>query len=149
MKKLLKITAVLFIIFALVTNLYATLFSYYGIKTNNLEGAVWASSLATTSNSSGGSSGTTGTSTWFNLAVNTSVQCGAMNYSGSTTNHGAASVSYTTSPAGTVTATVSYASGSSSSYTGTIPAHTATMVQCVGPLAATFCLNTSAQEACQ
>jgi hypothetical protein len=40
MKKTLKISTVLLIIFAIVTNLYSSLFSFYGIKTNNLQGAV-------------------------------------------------------------------------------------------------------------
>jgi len=147
MKKLLKISAVGLIIFALVTNLYGAMFSFYGIKTNNLEGAVWASSLSTTDYS--GTSGGDSSSGWFDSAVYTPVQCGAMPYSGSTTNHGDASVSYTTNAAGTVTATVSYGTSSTSSYSGTVAAHTATMVQCTGQKFQWFCSGITAQEACK
>jgi len=144
MKKTIRIIAIGLIVFALVTNLHAAIFSFYGIRTNSLQNAIWASSLT----SSTPSGGTTGSTASFFAGVNTPVQCGEMKFSGSTTNHGAASVSYTTSPAGTVTATVSYATSGTTTYTGSVAAHSATMVQCIGPLT-WWCSNVSAQDACQ
>lgn len=146
MKKLLKISAVGLIIFALVTNLYGAMFSFYGIKTNNLEGAVWASSLSTTDGSGDGTG--TGTSSWWDSPVNRVVHCEAMPFSGDQTNHGAASVSYTTDAYGKITASVSYASSASSSYSGTVAAHDATMRQCTGNGWA-ICTTITAVEACQ
>ena len=151
MKKTLKITTVGLVIFALVANLHSAMFSFYGIKTNNLEGAIWANSLSTTSGSSSGSSSGSGSTTsgavWHSPIPQT-VKCGAMQYSGTTSSHGAATVATTTS-AGVVTVTVSYATVSTSSYSGTIAAHDAKMVQCIGPTIDLSCWGTSAQEACQ
>lgn len=47
MKKILKITGITMVILALVLNLYSTLFTFYGIKSNKLPGQVWAQSTST------------------------------------------------------------------------------------------------------
>jgi len=148
MNKSLKIAAIALIIFALVTNLHSALFSYYGIKTNNLDGAVWATALTTT-NPTSTSGGTSTSGAFWNLPVKSTVHCGVMYFSGSSTNNGGASVSYTTNVSGTVSANVSYSTSFSGSYTGSVAAHDATMIQCTGPSAVTFCSGTTALEACE
>lgn len=147
MKKLLKISAVGLIIFALVTNLYGAMFSFYGIKTNNLEGAVWASSLSTTDYSGTSGGGTSTSGALMHSPQFHTVSCGAMAYSGSTTNHGDASVSYTTDAAGKVTATVSYGTSSTSSYNSSIGARTRQSKSCDGSRWE-WCTSTTAEEAC-
>ena len=153
MKKTLKITAIGLVIFALVANLHSAMLSFYGIKNNKLEGAIWANSLSVTTGSSSGSgsssSGTSSSGAVWHSPIYQTVQCGDMQFSGSTTNHGAATVATTTSGTGVVSVTVSYASVSTSSYTGTVKAHSAKMKQCDGPTIDVTCWGTTAQEACQ
>lgn len=148
MKKALKITAAGLVIFALVTNLYSAIFSYYGIKTNNLEGVIWANSLATTDGSSSSTStNVTSTSNIFHAAINTSIECGEIRYSGSTSNIVSGSASFSTNATSGVIS-VSFSSNGGVAYTGTIPPHRATMVECVAPTYDIFCTNKPAISAC-
>ncbi len=149
MKKLLKISAVGLIIFALVTNLYGAMFSFYGIKTNNLEGAVWASSLSTT-DYSGTSGGGTSSSSWFNTPKETDIYCGTITYTTGYNGNGTAGAAGTvTAPNGSVSASVAGGYVNSSSSTGSIQAHWAKETRCTGPLAMVLCSNVTGINACQ
>jgi len=156
MMKAIKIAAVALVIFALVANLHTALFTFYGMKTSNLAGAVWANSLSTTDDTGGttggGSTGdeTSSDGAWYNQPVRRTIRCGEKKYSVTTSNHGAVSVSYITNPQnGQVSINVSYGAVTSGEVTGTIPAHDATMIECVGPIAMVICINRTAQEACE
>jgi hypothetical protein len=63
MKKSLKIAGIALAIIALVSNFHNALFTFYGIKSNNLAGQVWAQSTSTSTNgtSTGGSTSGGGT----------------------------------------------------------------------------------------
>jgi hypothetical protein len=65
MKKVLKFTAIGLVIFAVAANLHTAIFSFYGISTNNLEGAVWAQSTSTSTSTSGNESSSSGEITWW------------------------------------------------------------------------------------
>jgi hypothetical protein len=56
MKKTLKIAGISLAVLALVSNLYTAIFTFYGIKTHNLAGQVWAQSTSTSTNGTGSSS---------------------------------------------------------------------------------------------
>ena len=53
MKKVFKIAGITLAVFVLVANVYSAVFTFYGVKTNNLAGAVWAQSTSSSSSSSG------------------------------------------------------------------------------------------------
>jgi len=143
MKKALKVSAIGFIIFALVTNIHTALFSFYGLKTNKLEGSVWAAGTSTSGTSSDGTSSSAGI---FNSPVYTPVQCGVMNFNGTTTNGGGATATYNY---GTGSVSVTYANSTSITWTGSVAPHKATMIECIGPKFHLFCSNKSAISACQ
>lgn len=156
MTKAIKIAAVALVVFALVANLHTALFTFYGMKTSNLAGAVWANSLSTTDDTGGtttggGSTGdesSSGDAPW-NKPVYTTIRCGEKQYSVTTSNHGAVSISYVTNQNGQVSIHVNYGEVTSGKVTGTIAAHNATMVECVGPAAWVICINRTAMEACE
>lgn len=157
MMKAIKIAAVALVIFALVANLHTALFSFYGMKTSNLAGAVWANSLSTTDGTSGTTTGGSSTGdessssdTWYNQPVRKTIHCGEKKYSQTTSNHGAVSVSYITNPQnGQVSIHVNYGAVTTGTVTGSIAAHDATMIECVGPIAWVICVNRTAVEACE
>ncbi|QHS61271.1 hypothetical protein [Chitinophaga agri] len=147
--KILKFSAIGLIVFALVSNVYSSVFTYYGIKTNHLDNSVMAVTLAssTSGSSSGGSTDVTGTTGVFDAPKYTTVKCGTVYFSGSQSNTGAATVSYTTNNAGGVTVTVSFSSNGG--YTGSVGPHDATMVQCIGPDHVIWCSSVGAVDACK
>ena len=149
MKKSLKFTAIALIVFALVTNLHSTLFSFYGLKTNNLDGSVFAATLdTTTGDGTGAGTNTNPGEAWWDSPIYSTVHCGVMFFTGNEYNHGTGTVSYTTEANGLVTATVSFDNGSSTSYTGSRAAHDSQMSQCIGPNWA-ICSGITALDACQ
>lgn len=156
MKKALRITTVALIGFAIVSNLYTSLFTFYGIKTNNLQGAVWANALATTGGSSSGSSSGSGTTTsgtnqgWFNTGMPNKIWCGEIkfvaNFNGGQT--AGASGTVTDPATGAISASVSGGYVMSATASGTIAAHWANENRCTGPLAITWCTDVTGINAC-
>jgi len=61
MKKVLKLSAIAMVILALVLNFHTAMFTFYGIKTNNLAGQVWAQSTSTSTSTNGNGTGGDGT----------------------------------------------------------------------------------------
>lgn len=153
MKKSFKIATVMLIVFALVSNMYTALFSFYGMNTNNLPGAVWANALSTTTGSSGEGSSSNGTSSsgaWFNEAKRTNIYCGQITYttgySGNATAGAAGSVKGLN---GTMSASIGGGYINSTSSSGTIAAHWAEEIRCTGPISWTYCTNVTGIAACQ
>ncbi len=155
MKKVLKISAIGLIVFALVANLHSAIFNYYGIKTNNLEGAVWAASLATTSGttsgggSTGGSGGSSsyGTST-FGSPVYSTVSCGTVTWSRTVFYGASGSIVGTTYIEGGIVKTSFTGNYSSSTQTsGTINARSVNYISSC-PGWSGFCTYKSAVDAC-
>lgn len=158
MKKTFKIATVLLLVFALVSNIYTSLFSFYGMKTNNLPGAVWANAISETTGSSGDGSSSSGTSSngtsssgaWFNLPKNTAIWCGTITYTtGYTGNATAGATGTMTAPNGSVSASIGGGYVNSTSTSGTIAAHWGEEIRCTGPIAFTWCSNVTGIAACQ
>jgi hypothetical protein len=150
MKQVIKITAIGFIVFALVANLHSSIFSFYGLKTNNLQGAVWANALSTTDGSSTGSgSGSSSSGAPWDSPIYHVVYCGPVYYNGSISNNGGATVTYTAPPTpyGSGSITVTYNNANSTSYSSSIGERVRQSKSCDGPDWA-LCFSVTAIEAC-
>lgn len=140
------------IIFAIATNLHTAIFSFYGLKTNNLDGAVWAQTSSSSTN--GYNPGDHSAPIW--MVANNSIPCGNATYTiNSTTtinkNRGiAVTVSFVAGLfLGSTTASGNYTSNSTSSYSfiQTVGAHNSIATIC-NPGGGQSCTPRNAIAAC-
>jgi|GEM_PF-4519873 hypothetical protein len=157
MKRIIKISALGLICFAVASNIYASTVSFYGLKNGTLGTAVIAAAMYDTNTADGGSGGTSDNTNstssspgLFDSPIDREIRCGATRVSSGQTSAGTAgaSVGFVTYM-GQVVIQVNYANATNYSYSQVIPEHSAVMRQCIGPKWAFFCTGITAIEACQ